>query len=57
METQIAQKEKRKAWRQEGIAAWKDYQRTGLYLLNSEVIDWMNNIIRGKKVSMPKCHI
>lgn len=53
----ISREEKREAWRQEGIAAWEEYQRTGLHLTNAEVIGWMDKIIQGEKVPMPKCHI
>lgn len=27
----VSREEKREAWRQEGIAAWEEYQRTGLH--------------------------
>jgi predicted transcriptional regulator len=57
IENFVSREEKREAWRQEGIAAWEEYQRTGLHLTNDEVIDWMDTIIRGEKASMPKCHI
>jgi predicted transcriptional regulator len=57
IENFVSREEKREAWRQEGIAAWEDYQRTGLHLTNDEVIGWMDKIIQGEKVPMPKCHI
>ena len=57
IESYVTQEEKREAWRQEGIAAWEEYQRTGLHLTNAEVVEWMDKIIRGEKASMPKCHI
>ena len=57
IETFISREEKREAWRQEGIAAWEEYQRTGLHLTNAEVIGWMDKIIQGEKAPMPKCHI
>ena len=53
----VSREEKREAWRQEGIAAWEEYQRTGLHLTNDEVIEWMDKIIQGEKAPMPKCHI
>ena len=57
IETFVSREEKREAWRQEGIAAWEEYQRTGLHLTNEEVVGWMDKIIQGEKASMPKCHI
>lgn len=57
LETFVSREEKREAWRQEGIAAWEEYQRTGLHLTNAEVVDWMDKIIQGEKAPMPKCHI
>lgn len=57
IENYVTREEKREAWRQEGIAAWEEYQRTGLHLTNDEVIAWMDKIIQGEKVPMPKCHI
>lgn len=49
--------EERAAWLAEGRAAWEDYQRTGLHLANEEVMEWMDKIIAGEQVPMPKCHI
>lgn len=56
IESFVSREEKREAWRQEGIAAWEEYQRTGLHLTNDEVVDWMDAVIRGEKAPMPKCH-
>ena len=57
IESYVAREEKREAWRQEGITAWEEYQRTGLHLTNAEVVEWMDGIIRGEKAPKPKCHI
>ncbi len=57
LESYVSREEKRESWRQEGIAAWEEYQRTGLHLKNSEVVDWMDKVIRGEKAPVPKCHI
>lgn len=57
VEAFVERAEKREAFRQEGIAAWEEYQRTGLHLTNAEVIGWMDKIIQGEKAPMPKCHI
>ena len=57
LETYLTREEKREAWRKEGIEAWEEYQKTGLHLTNAEVVDWMDKIIAGDNVPMPKCHI
>lgn len=57
LEAYITREEKREAWRKEGIEAWEEYQKTGLHLTNAEVVDWMDKIIAGENVPMPKCHI
>ena len=53
----VDREEKREALRQEAKAAHEHYVRTGLHLTNAEVVGWMDKIIQGEKVPMPKCHI
>ena len=57
IETFLDREEKREALRQEAKAASDHYEQTGLHLTNAEVVGWMEKIIEGEKVSMPKCHI
>ena len=57
LEAYLIREEKREAWRKEGIEAWEEYQKTGLHLTNAEVVDWMDKIIAGENVPIPKCHI
>lgn len=57
LETFISREEQRESLRQEGIAAWEEYQRTGLHLTGNEVRGWIDLIRQGKKVPMPKCHV
>jgi predicted transcriptional regulator len=57
LETFVSREEQRESLRQEGIAAWEEFQRTGLHLTGDEVRGWMNQIRQGKKVPMPKCHV
>ena len=57
IESYVTREEKREAWRQEGIAAWEEYQRTGLHLTGDEVRGWIDQIRQGKKAPMPKCHV
>ena len=57
LETFVNREEKREAWRQEGIAAWEEYKRTGLHLTQEELESWANKLGQGEKVPMPKCHV
>lgn len=57
IENFVNREEKREAWRQEGISAWEEYQRTGLHLTNAEVKEWLTQLAAGNNVEPPKCHI
>ena len=57
LETFVSREEQRESLRQEGIAAWEEFQRTGLHLTVDEVRGWIDQIRQGKKVPMPKCHV
>ena len=53
----VSREEQRESLRQEGIAAWEEYQRTGLHLTGDEVREWIGRIRQGNKAPMPKCHV
>ena len=57
LEAFVSREEQRESLRQEGIAAWEEYQRTGLHLTGDEVRGWIDRIRRGEKAPMPKCHL
>jgi predicted transcriptional regulator len=57
IENYVSREEKREAWRQEGIAAWEEYQRTGLHLTGDEADAWLAELANGNDVEPPKCHI
>ncbi|MBO4335625.1 MAG: ribbon-helix-helix protein, CopG family [Desulfovibrio sp.] len=57
LETYVTRELKREAWREEGMAAWEEYQRTGLHLTNDEVLDWLSRTADGENVEMPECHL
>ena len=56
IESFVSREEQREAFRQEGIAAWEEYQRTGLHLTNAEVKEWLSQLAAGNNVDPPKCH-
>jgi len=57
IEHYVSREEQRESLRQEGIAAWEEYQRTGLHLTGDEVRGWIDQIRRGERTPMPKCHV
>lgn len=57
IENFVSREEKREAWRQEGMAAWEEYQQTGLHLTNAEVKEWLSQLAEGANAEPPKCHI
>ncbi len=57
IERYVDREEKREALRQDGIAAYEEYKRTGLHLTNAEVREWIEQLRQGKKAPLPKCHI
>jgi predicted transcriptional regulator len=56
IESYVTREEKREAWRREGMAAWEEYQRTGLHLTNAEVKEWLSQLAAGNRVDPPRCH-
>jgi Predicted transcriptional regulator len=57
LEAFVSHEEQRESLRQEGIATWEEFQRTGLHLTGDEVRGWIAQIRQGKKAPMPKCHV
>ena len=57
IESYVTREEKRETWRQEGIAAWEEYQQTGLHLTNAEVKEWLTQLAAGNNVEPPQCHL
>ncbi len=57
IESYVEREEKRETLRQEARAAHEHFMLTGLHLTGAEVRGWMEKIMQGEKVPMPKCHI
>jgi predicted transcriptional regulator len=51
----LEREEKREQFREDALAAWEDYQSTGLHATGEEVDAWLAKIESGKKVTPPKC--
>ena len=43
-------------FRQEALAAWEDYQASGLHLTGAEVDDWLRKLETGEDAPSPPCH-
>jgi predicted transcriptional regulator len=52
----VARDEKRKAFLEEGVKAWKDYQATGLHLTEEEADGWLDRLEIGYEEEPPACH-
>lgn len=56
VEQYVEREEKREQFRQDALAAWADYQSTGLHLTAREADDWLAKLEAGKRAAVPKCH-
>lgn len=52
----LEREEKREAFRQDAIAAWNEYQSTGLHATLEEADAWLADLEAGKDVEPPECH-
>lgn len=52
----VEREEKREAFRQDGINAWKEYQETGLHVTGDEVIAWLDTWGEENEQAVPVCH-
>ncbi|OJW56963.1 MAG: CopG family transcriptional regulator [Thiobacillus sp. 65-1059] len=53
----VEREEKREAFRQDGINAWNEYQKTGLHVSLEEADAWLAQLEAGKDVEPPECHV
>ncbi len=56
VEEYVSREEKREKLRQDALAAWNDYQATGLHLTEEEADVWLTKLAAGENVEAPKCH-
>ena len=57
VEQYVEREEKREQLRQDALAAWADYQTTGLHLTAEEADAWLAKLEAGKRAVIPKCHV
>lgn len=53
----VEREEKREQLRQAALAAWADYQATGLHVTSEEADTWLAKLESGKRAVIPKCHV
>jgi len=57
IEQYIEREEKREQYLRDGLAAWEDYQATGLHLTEEEVDTWLAKLAAGEDAELPECHV
>jgi predicted transcriptional regulator len=53
----VEREEKRERLRQDALAAWAEYQTTGLHVTAEEADAWLAKLEAGKPAAVPKCHV
>lgn len=57
LERYVSQEEKQEAIRQECIKAHDEYKLTGLHVADEEIDDGVDQLLDGKKMRVPACHV
>jgi predicted transcriptional regulator len=55
IEEYVEREEKREQFRRDALAAWTNYQATGLQVTAEEADAWLAKLEAGKGVAPPKC--
>jgi predicted transcriptional regulator len=53
----VEREEQRQAFLAEAVAAWEDYELTGIHLTAEEADDWLEQLEQGRDVEPPACHV
>jgi predicted transcriptional regulator len=56
VEQYVSREEKREQFRQDALAAWNDYQATGLHATAEEADAWLAKLEAGEDAKAPECH-
>jgi predicted transcriptional regulator len=57
VEQYVEREEKREQLRQDALAAWADFQTTGLHVTAEEADAWLAKLEAGKRAAIPKCRV
>ena len=52
----VGREERRESMRQDALAAWNDYQTTGLHVTHEEADNWLSKLEAGQAIALPACH-
>jgi predicted transcriptional regulator len=56
IEQYVEREEKREEFRRDALAAWEEYQATGLHLTGDEADEWLQRLEDGEDADAPECH-
>jgi predicted transcriptional regulator len=56
IEQYVEREEKREEFRRDALAAWEEYQATGLHLTADEADEWLQRLEDGEDADAPECH-
>jgi predicted transcriptional regulator len=56
VEQYVGREEKRELFRADALAAWNDYQATGLHATAEEADAWLAKLEAGEDAEAPQCH-
>ncbi len=57
IESYVAPKEATMKWNQDAMAAWHDYQATGLHVTHDELDAWLGTWGTSNEPAAPACHV
>ena len=57
IEQYVEREEKREQLRQDALAAWANFQTTGLHVTAEEADAWLAKLEAGEDSATPKCHV
>ena len=57
VEQYVSREEKLEQFRKDALAAWNDYQATGLHATGAEAEAWLAKLEAGEVAEVPECHL
>jgi predicted transcriptional regulator len=57
VEQYVGREEQRELLRQQAVAAWSEYQATGLHATAEEADSWLSKLEAGEDAGAPECHV
>jgi predicted transcriptional regulator len=57
VEQYVSREEQREQFRAAALAAWNDYQATGLHVTAEEADAWLKKLEAGEDAETPSCHV